>query len=408
VKRRVLGFIDLLRREGLNPGPGETLDALRAVAAAGVERGVLRESLAATLVKDHAERSVFDAAFDRYFALPARSDRPRKRPGATGAGDGGSGAGTAGAGQGTGRRLSPDAAREGQATGEAAHRPSGSSESKHALSPVEGVADGGGPEEESRRIESGGELERSAEALAKRRALMVKPFREMEPREIEELRDLARDLARRFRRRCARRMRGGKRGRLDIRRTLRRALSRGGVPIELFLRRRRPGRADLVALVDLSFSTARAADFLLAVLAPAHRYFRSATLLAYVDRPVEISFEGGHVVPHGPLDLNARSDFGSVLARLVLEHGRVIGRDTVLLLLGDARNNRRPPRADLLARLHREVRAVAWLNPEPRARWDTGDSVMTTYAKHADLVLEAESPGALVAALGRVASLSIH
>jgi uncharacterized protein with von Willebrand factor type A (vWA) domain len=28
------------------------------------------------------------------------------------------------------------------------------------------------------------------------------------------------------------------------------------------------------------------------------------------------------------------------------------------------------------------ARAVYWLNPEPRAYWDTGDSVMGSYARH--------------------------
>src|SRR6185436_15262972 len=98
--------------------------------------------------------------------------------------------------------------------------------------------------------------------------------------------------------------------------------------------------------------------------------------------PAEISFEAGHVVPHEPLDLNARSDFGNVLRLLEQRHRLQLGRNTVLLILGDARNNRRPPRADLLARLAREVRAVVWLNPEPVERWNTGDSVMSTYARH--------------------------
>ena len=30
------------------------------------------------------------------------------------------------------------------------------------------------------------------------------------------------------------------------------------------------------------------------------------------------------------------------------DHATILGGDTVLLVLGDARNNRRPPRADLL------------------------------------------------------------
>lgn len=389
MKRRVLDFIDLLRREGLSPSPGETLDALRAVAAAGVERAVLRAGLAATLVKDHGLRPAFDAAFDRFFALRERPERKRKTARSVGGGDGGrSGAPARGRGEAPGRSPQPEAPRRREAERrDAEPRPSDGREAQDK-----------GPSD----------FERSAARLAERRALLAKPFREMDPREVEELRDLARELAMRFRRRFSRRRAAGKRGRLDIRRTLRRALSRGGVPLELLLRRPRPGRADLVALVDLSFSTAAAADFLLALLGPAQSYFRRTTFLAYIDRPVEISFANGHVVPHAPLDLGARSDFGRVLTALESERRGAFGRDTVLLVLGDARNNRRPPRADILARLRRAARAIVWLNPEPRERWDTGDSVMAAYARHTDAVLAADTPAALATALARFAAATMR
>ena len=154
--------------------------------------------------------------------------------------------------------------------------------------------------------------------------------------------------------------------------------------------------------MDVSYSTATAAEFLLSLLAPARRHFRRVTFLAYVDRPCAVSFEGGHVVPHEPLDLNARSDFGAVLRLLADRWDAAVGRNTVLLILGDARNNRRPPRGDLLAGFHRTARRVVWLNPEPVARWNTGDSVMATYAKHCDVVLPAWNPRTLDAALGGV------
>jgi len=85
----------------------------------------------------------------------------------------------------------------------------------------------------------------------------------------------------------------------------------------------------------------------------------------------------------------------------------VLGRNTGLLILGDARNNRRPPRADLLQRMHRQVRSVLWLNPEPLERWNTGDSVMASYERHCDAVLAASTPRELCAALDQLARISL-
>lgn len=373
MKERLTAFIDELRQAGLRPSIAEGLDAVGAVTAGGVERAMLREALATTLVKDHAERATFDEVFDRFFALPA----PRRGKRFEQKQEQGEGRGRGGSGDGAGRRT------EREATGS-------KGDEKREQQPL-------GTERES--------ADRARE-LARQRALLALPFRDMDPRQVEELEELVEDLARRFRRRCARRYRRAKRGRLDIRRTIRRALSRGGVPIELELRKPRPRKTDLVALVDLSYSTATAAIFMLALLAPARSFFRRVRLFGYVDAPAEISFEHGRVLPHEPIDLNARSDFGNVLRLLEERHQLALGRNTVLLILGDARNNRRPPRADVLARLGRAVRAVLWLNPEPQVRWDTGDSVMSTYARHAGAVLAAHDTRSLLIALGRVAKTS--
>jgi uncharacterized protein with von Willebrand factor type A (vWA) domain len=70
-----------------------------------------------------------------------------------------------------------------------------------------------------------------------------------------------------------------------------------------------------------------------------------------------------------------------------------------MLVVGDARNNRRPPRADLLRAVRERVQRLVWLVPEPRARWNTGDSVLDRYAPACDAVVETESLGALLSAL---------
>jgi uncharacterized protein len=374
MRDRLVDFIDTLRQAGVNPSPSETIDAVAAVAAAGVERDALRESLAATLVKDHTERPIFDEVFDRFFAAPGRKrgkgERPRSHHEGTGVGPGGEGIGEG--------RIKPEHGERKRAERQQLR---------------DGLA---------ARPTASGEQTPASRQLAEHRRLRDLPFRDMEPDDADAARQLVEELGRRFRARWSRRVRQARRGRLDMRRTIRRSMSRGGVPIELLLRRRRPGKSDLLALVDLSYSTATAAQFLLALLAPACTCFRRVHLLAYVDTPVEISFEGGHVIPQEPLDLNARSDFGKVLQKLADEYEPLLGRNTVLLILGDARNNRRPPRADLLARFRHRVRTVFWLNPEAPERWNTGDSVMAAYARHADCVLAAHNLTTLAGAMARL------
>ena len=227
-------------------------------------------------------------------------------------------------------------------------------------------------------------------------------FTTMSPREVEACDLLVAELAQRFQRRLSRRQRAGSAGRLDVRRTLRQSIGTGGVPIEPAFRRRRPGRPDLLVLCDYSHSIATASHFLIGLLLPSAAFFRRVHLFAFVDRPVEISIEHGRLVPHTELDLYARSDFGRVLVEFQERYAILITRNTIVLILGDARNNRRPPRADILAKTHAGARQLVWLNPEPQRRWNTGDSVMNAYQRHCDTVLAAGSLRELQGALRRV------
>jgi uncharacterized protein with von Willebrand factor type A (vWA) domain len=374
MRERIHAFVQGLRGAGLDVSVAETLDAVAAVAVAGVEREVLREALAAALVKDEADRPAFDPLFEEFFpALGAGGDgEGRRRRRVRGAG-GGTVATGAGRGRGDGRGARGDA-----------DRPTGTARAGR---------------EPSARAERIGD-ERPGHS-ARRRELLVLPFRDFTSRDVAEARDLVRELGARLRGRLARRERRARRGRLDFRRTLRASLSTGGVPARPEWRRRRPGRPDLVALCDLSGSVAAASELCLGLIAPAARYFRRVHLFAYVDRLCPVSIEHGHVAPEGRLDLHARSDFGRVLGDLWQGGRDLLGRSTLVLVLGDARNNRLPPRADLLRAVRERVQRVVWLVPEPAARWNTGDSVLHLYAPFADAVVEVSDLAALVRALRR-------
>ncbi len=360
MRARILDFVQTLRaRGGVEVSVAESLDALVAVAAVGVEREPMREALAAALVKHEADRPAFDRLFDEAFPLVGGAEEGRRRRRARGAGGGAvpTGAGR-GAGDGGRSRLRDEREERAEwATHGHGREASPGAEARHA-----------------------GEVSGRESRAARARRLLALPFREFTSRDVEEARELVRELGARLRGRLARRERQARRGRVDFRRTIRHSMSSGGVPVRPRFRARRPGRPDLVALCDLSGSVAAASELLLGLIAPAADHFRRVHLFAYVDRLCPVSIEHGHVAPGGPLDLHARSDFGRVLVELWERQRARLTRSTLLLVLGDARNNRLPPRADLLRAIADRVQRIVWLVPEPRARWDTGDSVLGMYA----------------------------
>src|SRR5213592_1011461 len=348
MRARILDFVQTLRaRGGVEVSVAESLDALVAVAAVGVEREPMREALAAALVKHETDRPAFDRLFDQAFPLVGGAEEGRRRR--RGAGGG---AVPTGAGRGVGEGSRARAREEKEERREEGRRDAAATRRQ-----ASGAADSG----------------RRESRAARARRVLALPFREITSRDVEEARELVRELGARLRGRLARRERQARRGRVDFRRTIRHSMSSGGVPVRPRFRARRPGRPDLVALCDLSGSVAAASELLLGLIAPAADHFRRVHLFAYVDRLCPVSIEHGHVAPGGPLDLHARSNFGRVLVELWEGHRARLTRSTLLLVLGDARNNRLPPRADLLRAIADRVQRIVWLVPEPRARWDTGE-----------------------------------
>ena len=82
------------------------------------------------------------------------------------------------------------------------------------------------------------------------------------------------------------------------------------------------------------------------------------------------------------------TDYGQSLAdfrKLCLDQ---IDRRATVIVLGDARNNYGDARTDVLKEIYERAKRVIWLNPEPRAMWNTGDSEMRHYAPYCHQVDE--------------------
>lgn len=394
-------FITALRTAGLRISIAESMDAMAAVGTVGIEQDLLREALAACLVKEEEDRFTFDEIFTRFFAGPKGR---RKGILHTSSGEGERQQTQTQGNLGRPQDQPPEQSRKAKSKSseQSEQQPATNEEQKESSEPST-------PHSAFRTPLFGLQppspnpqpLTPSSQPLPpNRKALLDKPFHLFNARDVEETKDLVEVLARQFRARLSRRFKPRKHGRLDFRRTIRASISRGGVPIELLLRGRKPGKPDLVVLCDLSGSVATVTDFLLALIAPASVYFRRVRFFAYVDRLCEVSFENGHVIPHAELDLYARSDFGKVLQHFWQQGSeQMLNQQTLVLILGDARNNRRPPRPDLLVRIRDAAKKLVWLNPEPVVRWNTGDSVMKLYEPACDMVLACGNLRELLTAL---------
>ncbi|HVR78932.1 MAG TPA: VWA domain-containing protein [Acidimicrobiia bacterium] len=446
----ITGFIDELRAAGVPVSMVEAIDGMRAVEVVDIgDRVALRETLRATLIKNLRHEKAFDTAFDTYFAtVPNVEHEASEEPGSSqlpSADHDGSDEQTpfdleqlldsllealAGMDEAAIRRGARTAVD--QLAGMEPGRPVGGTYYLYrtlrrldlkdlekrlieALMDDEAMSDLDRRlmrEEVEERIERLREeiedeirrrlvADRGRDAVARtlRRPLVedvdlmhatTKDLQEMEAAIGPLTRKLAARLARRRRRR---------EGRLDFRRTMRKSLATGGVPADPQFRHPRPHRPEVWLLCDISGSMATFSRFTLQFTHAMSTHFSKLRSFAFVDTIDEVSDFLGPGVDFGSalrritteaevVWLDGHSDYGNSLESFLNRYGKQLTPRTTVIITGDARNNYRPPRDRVLADIAGAARAVVWLNPEPQAYWDTGDSAMSHYSAHCTSVHE--------------------
>ncbi|GGT59941.1 VWA domain-containing protein [Streptomyces purpureus] len=452
VPDRLTGLVGALRAHGVRVGTGETVDAAQVVSVLGLaDRVRLREGLAAALLHHQGQRAVFDPVFDLYFPLGV------------------------GVREGTGRapdeefdtaalreRLAAALAADDRAmldrlAGEAVDRLGGygnspgsdgwsSYQTLSRLRPEtllarvrasvrQGAGEAGGAEFTDRLVDD--EIRRRIEAfrervrtearrrVAERRGTELIARRAVRPTadrvdflvagrdQLTELRRTVQPLARKLATRLAARRRRAARGRIDLRRTLRGSLSTGGVPVRPVLRKRRPGRPELVLLCDVSGSVAGFANFTMLLVQAVHEQFSKVRVFAFVNTVDEVTglLRRGSADPEGlgerilaqaaVTGWHERSDYGAALGEFAERYADALGPRTTVFVLGDARTNMRDPNLPALRHITDKARQVHWLNPEQRSLWPTGDSAAEAYAALATMH-ECRNARQLGALIGRL------
>jgi len=240
--------------------------------------------------------------------------------------------------------------------------------------------------------------DRGVEAMAK---TLRKPlpedvdFMHASREELVSLRKAIYPLTRKLAVRLARKRRHGRKGPLDFRNTVRHSLSYGGVPADPKFRYPRPAKPEIFVVADISGSVAAFARFTLQLVYAISGQFSRVRSFVFIDGIDEVTrfFEGVEDIGVAIHRVNTEadvvwvdghSDYGHVFEVFWDRYGREVGPKTTVIILGDARNNYHASQSWVIGEMHKKARHVYWLNPEPKAYWDTGDSIVGEYAAHTD------------------------
>ena len=427
-------FIKALRASDVRVSTAETIDAAAALDLVGFERrGLMKEALGQVLAKTLDDKARFDACFERFFTFEAINNEPSsdaetnpQPDSAAGleAGDGGSGGGGDGGlaavlerGDGAAiQQLVASAARNVQLQnirlftqrGMYIRRmleDMGIEELDCLLYALLKANDDDArglrlKAQKARLIENVAELvDRqmlmyTANAWPKLReeVLHKTPLARIEMRDFKVMQELVRKLAKRLVSLHSRRRHVSRRGQLDVRRTIRRNIEYDGLLFDTVWKRVRVDRPKVIAVCDVSGSVAQVARFLLLFLYSVAEVLPKVRAFAFSSHLGEVT----GLFEHKPVEeavveaINTygmgSTDYGGALAELERLTLADIDQRTTVIILGDARSNYGDAGERSLRRIHQRARRVLWLNPEPMAFWNSGDSEMQKLGAACDKV----------------------
>jgi uncharacterized protein with von Willebrand factor type A (vWA) domain len=328
---RLVDFVRTARCSDFRVGVAEELDAQRVAVHCGIaDSEQLRWGLRSLLCSSREDWQCFDALFDAHWLPPNASSLVSS--------------GIGGAGR--------ETKREGGAAGGEAGPPDHPGGGDGADAAGE-AARGGASDRESLERTDFGSLTDETQMRAMER--------------------LVEALARRMRRRLVRRERVERKGRrLHLRHTIRASLAHGGTPLRLAYRERRRRRPRLILVADVSRSMALYSRLYLRFARGLVTAFEGADAFACHTRLVPITdalrrpdqtrvAESLAVLSRG---WAGGTRLGASLAAFSRDYGRLLNRQTVVILVSDGLDTGEP--AELgraVAAIRSRCRRLVWLNP---------------------------------------------
>lgn len=397
MERIVTSFVNALRKRGVRVSPGESLDAVHALALGGLEgREAVRALLRLTLVKNVNDIPAFEEVFDCFF-----SSGQCRVPGIQPADLMGALIHIV-----EGEQLKAEAHRQPKEEGPAfvVDEEVTAEDLENLLGMEESDDDSGGPEITVQLDGYRAKMEAPSPSDYAMKAPPTVAFHQglnksmVEPFTAEEMADMQEVVGRmlvRIRKDVQRMKEEESRGKLHVIRTLQKNYRHNMVPFLLSLRRKRKEKPRLVVFCDVSYSVSHATRFMLLLLHTLQNRVMDVRSFVFNRELAEITdmlrnmpvnclietLDKGEIV-----NLDDNSDFGNVFLTFKKKFLEGMRGKPAIIVMGDARNNFNEANEWALAEIREKAGYMLWLTPEERETWKRGDCLMELYGSYCDKV----------------------
>jgi uncharacterized protein len=328
LERTIVEFCRFARASGIAAGVKESLEAVRAANAVGIEnRQNLKFALRAVICSTKADWEIFDEIFDAFWSGSATQENLER-----------------------GKRNKSTGEQESQ------------QENAELASTAQSTA--------MAELEEG----KAVMGATMNERLKKADFSEVKQADLIELEKISLRLLQQMSLRLSRRIRSlAVRGRVDLRRTIRRSIGRGGDPIDLSFRKRKLQPLKLVIALDVSGSMNPYSIFFVRFAYALQKYFKRVDTFLFSTQLTEITptlrarqlRDALEALAGHAAGWSGGTKIGESLHQLTqLQGRRLFSRDTVFMVLSDGWETGDPAvLAEELSAIKRRVRKLIWLNP---------------------------------------------
>lgn len=397
MERVITKFVTTLRKEGVRVSPGESLDAVHALALGGMDsRDTMRAALRMTLVKNYNDFDKFDEVFDWFFTrdqlnpqayemndflgalihivegeqLKADEHRSPRRP------------------------EEPQFAVDDELSEEDLKNLMGLEESDDDAAGADLMVQLDGNRDKKKDASSDFYM-KSPPTMAYSQNQTSRKELPFTPEELSDMQEVVYRMLMRIRKDVRRMKEMENRGKLHVIKTIQKNYKHDMVPFLLSLRRKRKEKPRLVVFCDLSYSVSYATRFMLLLLHTLQNRLMHVRSFVFNKEIVEITerlrnmpvnclletIDKGDVV-----NLDDNSDFGNVFKTFKEKYLENLQGKPAVIIMGDGRNNYNEANDWALEEIREKAGYLLWLTPEERETWHRGDCLMELYGSYCDRV----------------------
>lgn len=233
--------------------------------------------------------------------------------------------------------------------------------------------------------------------------LLEENFTQLSNSDMVRLSQYIRQNAYKFKTRIAMNMRRSNQARIDFKRTVKRSIRAGGIPYKIEKQKPSPTKTKIITICDVSGSCIKSSKMLLNFLYELQSVFPGGcesfvfvselANVTSVFKEMTVSEACTHAVNMVP---RKYSNYCTALEMFQEKYMSEVSKDTIVIFLGDARNNNNPTGEEIMAQIRSKAKKIYWLETDPKDKWGDGDSAIYSYKKHVSEICEILKPKDIV------------